>query len=124
MILTDWNLRVNAFADQPFISGDRFVHSEREGSLRFAWSKPGAPQFHHGWGTRTLTLELSTSAHRWLGSMKLYRFYRNRALLVNPNLLPWAFPAVRADALDRRLVSKKDPVSELDNRVVIRARQG
>jgi len=56
--------------------------------------------------------------------MKLYRFYRNRALLVNPNLLPWAFPAVRADALDRRLVSKKDPVSELDNRVVIRARQG
>ena len=52
--------------------------------------------------------------------MKLYRFYRDRALLVNANLLTSVFRAVLADAPDRVLASKKDPASEKDSRVAIR----
>jgi hypothetical protein len=119
-----FELRVNALADHPSTSGDRFVELRQKESLCFVWSKPGAPEFNDGWGAWTLTLELFTSVHRRLGSMKLYRFYGDRALLVNANLLTSAFPVVLADALDRTLVSKKDPASGLDNRVVIRDGQG
>jgi len=56
--------------------------------------------------------------------MKIYRFYTERPLLVNANLLTSVFPVVLADALDRALVSKKDLVSEVDGRFVIRDSQG
>ena len=118
-----FELRVSAFVDAPCTSGDRFASLKKEENC-LVWSKPGAPEFHEGCGAWTLTLDLSTSAHRRLGSMKLYRFYRDRALLVNANLLTSAFPVALADALDRTLVSKKDPASGLDNRVVIRDAQG
>ena len=119
-----FELRVNTFADQPSRGGDRCCELEQEESLYFEWSKPGPPDFRDGRAAWNLRLELSTSAHRWLGSMKIYRFYTDRPLLVNASLLTSGFPVVLADALDRALVSKKDPVSEVDNRLVIRDSQG
>jgi hypothetical protein len=106
-----FELKVNAFAHPNSTGGDTRFDLEKEESLCFEWSKPGTPECRDGRATWILTLELSTSAHRWLGSMKIYRFYTDRAILVNVNLLTSAFPAVLADALDRALVSKEPPVS-------------
>jgi len=119
-----FELRVSAFADRPSTHAGTCFELEQEESSCFEWSKPGAPEFRDGWAAWNLTLELSTSAHRWLGSMKIYRFYTERPLLVNANLLTSVFPVVLADALDRALVSKKDLVSEVDGRFVIRDSQG
>jgi hypothetical protein len=44
--------------------------------------------------------------------MKVYRFYTDRALLVDSNLLTSVFPVVLADALDRVLNSKQGGVPE------------
>jgi len=45
--------------------------------------------------------------------MKIYRFYTDRALLVDTNLLTSDFPVVLADALDRVLSSKEGMVAAL-----------
>ena len=74
-------------------------------NVHFEWNKLGTPEFRTGWGAWDLTLELSTSADRWLGSMKIYRLYSDRDLLVDTNLLTMVFPGVLADALDRGLLS-------------------
>jgi len=44
--------------------------------------------------------------------MKIYRFYADRALLVDSNLLTSIFPVVLADALDRALNAKQGGVPE------------
>jgi hypothetical protein len=44
--------------------------------------------------------------------MKIYRFYADRALLVDSNLLTSIFPVVLADALDRALNVKQTGVPE------------
>ena len=44
--------------------------------------------------------------------MKIYRFYTDRALLVDTNLLTSAFPVVLAEALDRALIPKQGVVPE------------
>jgi len=44
--------------------------------------------------------------------MKIYRFYTDRALLIDSNLLTSVFPVVLADALDRVLNSKDGGVPE------------
>jgi hypothetical protein len=43
----------------------------------------------------------------------MYRFYTDRALLVDTNLLTGLFPVVLADALDRALIPKPGIVSEV-----------
>jgi hypothetical protein len=92
-------------AEPPTI--DKRWRMRPEESKRFEWSKPGALKVRDdrpGWN---LGLELVTSSHRWLGSMTIYRFYSDRALLVDSNLLTSVFPVVLADALDRVLNSKQ-----------------
>jgi UDP-GlcNAc:undecaprenyl-phosphate GlcNAc-1-phosphate transferase len=100
-----FELRIKARADKPLAAGERRPHLGREVNVRFEWNKLGTPEFRTGWGAWDLTLELSTSADRWLGSMKIYRLYSDRDLLVDTNLLTMAFPVVLADALDRALLS-------------------
>jgi UDP-GlcNAc:undecaprenyl-phosphate/decaprenyl-phosphate GlcNAc-1-phosphate transferase len=114
-----FELRVGVFADQLSTCGDGRLELEQEERVYFEWSKAGAPEFRDGWAAWNLTLKLSTSTHRSLGSMKIYRFYTERALLVNANLLTSVFPVVLADALDRALLSKKHPVPKVDNHSVI-----
>jgi UDP-GlcNAc:undecaprenyl-phosphate GlcNAc-1-phosphate transferase len=101
-----FELRIKARADKPLAAGERRPHLGREVTLHFEWNKLGTPEFRTGWGAWDLTLELSTSADRWLGSMKIYRFYSDRDLLVDTNLLTMVFPVVLADALDRALLKE------------------
>ena len=76
------------------------------------FEKPHNPTMRDGWAAWHLTLELVTSDNQWLGSMKMYRFYTDRSLLVDTNLLTGLFPVVLADVLDRVLIPKSVIVSE------------
>jgi len=77
------------------------------------FEKPRSPKIRNGWAAWHLTLELVTTDNQWLGSMKMYRFYTDRALLVDTNLLTVLFPIVLADALDRALIPKPGAVPEV-----------
>jgi hypothetical protein len=77
------------------------------------FEKPGTEKFQNAWAAWHLTLELVTSSDQLRGSMKIYRFYSDRALLVDTNLLTLVFPVVLADALDRALITKQGVVAEV-----------
>jgi UDP-GlcNAc:undecaprenyl-phosphate/decaprenyl-phosphate GlcNAc-1-phosphate transferase len=77
------------------------------------FERPGPAKFRSGLAGWHLTLELVTAANQWRGSMKIYRFYTDRALLVDTNLLTSAFPVVLAEALDRTLIPKQDAIPEV-----------
>ena len=79
----------------------------------FHFEKPETAKFQNGWAAWHLTLELVTSTDQFLGSMKIYRFYSDRALLVDTNLLTLAFPVVLADALHRALIPKQSVIHEV-----------
>src|SRR5579864_2393530 len=79
----------------------------------FHFEKPETAKFQNGWAAWHLTLELVTSTDRFRGSLKIYRFYSDRALLVDTNLLTLVFPVVLADALDRSLASKPNVIAEI-----------
>ena len=107
-----FELSIKARAAEPTTIGDKRWRMEPEESLDFEWSKPGALKVRGDWPGWNFGLELVTSSNRWLGSMKIYRFYADRALLVDSNLLTSDFPVVLADALDRALNAKQDGVPE------------
>jgi UDP-GlcNAc:undecaprenyl-phosphate GlcNAc-1-phosphate transferase len=107
-----FELSIKAQAADPQTIGDKRWRMRPEESLDFEWSKPGALKVRDHWPGWYLGLELVTSSHRWLGSMKIYRFYADRALLADSNLLTSIFPVVLADALDRALNSKHGGVPE------------
>jgi UDP-GlcNAc:undecaprenyl-phosphate/decaprenyl-phosphate GlcNAc-1-phosphate transferase len=69
------------------------------------FEKPGAVKFRNSAAAWHLNLGLFTTANHGCGSMKIYRFYSHRALLVDTNLLTSDFPVVLADALNRTLRS-------------------
>jgi len=102
-----FELRIKVRTDKPLAAVERRLNLGREANLHFEWNKLGTSELRAGWGAWDLTLELSTSDHRWLGSMKIYRFYSDRDLLVDTNLLTVVFPVVLADALDRALRSSE-----------------
>jgi len=108
-----FELTIKAQAEEPpTIDGKRLWVRPGE-RLHFEWSKPGAPKFRDDSAAWTLGLELVTTSNRRLGSMKIYRFYTDRSLLVDANLLTSFFSVVLADALDRALTPKKGMVPEV-----------
>lgn len=108
-----FELTIKAQAEEPpTIDGKRLWVRPGE-RLHFEWSKPGAPKFRDDSAAWTLGLELVTTSNRRLGSMKIYRFYTDRSLLVDANLLTSVFSVVLADALDRALTPKKGMVPEV-----------
>jgi hypothetical protein len=107
-----FELSIQARAAEPPTIGDKRWRMRRGENLHFEWSKPGALKVRDDWPGWNLGLELVNSANRWLGSMKIYRFYADRTLLVDSNLLTSIFPVVLADALDRALNSKQGGVPE------------
>src|ERR1035437_2757447 len=111
-----FELSIKAQAEEPPTIDDKRLRVRPGERLHFEWSKPDAPEFRDGWAAWNLTLELATTANRRLGSMNIYRFYTDRSLLVDANLLPSVFPVVLADALDRALVSQTVPVPEVTTR--------
>jgi hypothetical protein len=102
-----------AFSTNDFDGFELEVKTEPGESLHFEWSKPGSAKFRDGWAAWNLGLELVTTSNRWRGSIKISRFYTDRALLVDTNLLTSVFPVVLADALDRALAAKEDMVPEV-----------
>src|SRR5208337_3387453 len=94
-----FELTIKAQAEEPpTIDGKRLWVRPGE-RLHFEWSKPGAPKFRDDSAAWTLGLELVTTSNRRLGSMKIYRFYTDRSLLVDANLLTSVFSVVLAEAL-------------------------
>jgi UDP-GlcNAc:undecaprenyl-phosphate GlcNAc-1-phosphate transferase len=118
-----FELSIKAQAEEPPTIDDKRLRVRPGERLHFEWSKPDAPEFRDSWAAWDLTLELATTANRRLGSMKIYRFYTDRSLLVDANLLTSVFPVVLADALDRALVSQTVPVPEVTTRTDFEAAQ-
>ena len=105
-----FELKVDA-ESQPAISAETHAGGSTGTMLHF--EKLHNTKIRNGWSAWHLTQELVTSDNRWLGSMKMYRFYTDRALLVDTNLLTGLFPVVLADALDRALIPKPGVVSDV-----------
>ena len=104
-----FDLEVKAEAEEPPTIGDKRLRVRAGEGSNFEWSKPGAPKFRDGWPAWNLDLKLVTTTGRSRGSMKVYRFYTDRTLLMDTNLLISVFPVVLADALDRA-AAKEDVV--------------
>lgn len=85
---------------------------------RFEWNKSIPPKFQKSWGAWYLTLALISADDYWLGSIKIYRYYTDRPLLVDMNLLISEFPVVLADALRRAQLAKKDTVPEVGSEFI------
>ncbi len=107
-----FELSVKAQVEEHPTVGDTGLRVASKESLHFEWKKPGPSKFRNNSGAWHLTLELMTSS-RWHGSIRIYRLYSNRALLVDTNLLTSVFPVVLADAVERVLASKESAVPEV-----------
>jgi len=108
-----FELSVKAQLEEHPVVGDTGLRVGPKESLHFEWKKPGASKSLSNWGAWHLTLELMTSQSRWHGSIRIYRLYTNRALLVDTNLLTSVFPVVLADAVERVLASNEGAVPEV-----------
>ena len=108
-----FELSFEAEGDEPPSGSDTRLKARSGKILHF--EKPGVPKFRDAWAAWHLTLGLVTTTNQRRGSMKIYRFYSDRALLVDTNLLTTVFPVVLADALDRALIPKQNVVSEVTN---------
>jgi len=75
----------------------------RRGPLLFRWHKAGVPKTREGSAVWTIALNLVSSANRRLGTLTVHRFYCERDLQVDVNLLTAAFPTALADAIERTL---------------------
>lgn len=108
-----FELSVKAQLEEHPTVGDTGFRVGPKENLHFEWKKPGGSKFRSHWGAWHLTLELMTTRSRWHGSIRIYRLYTNRALLVDTNLLTSVFPVVLADAVERVLASKEGAVPEV-----------
>ena len=87
-----FELSVKAQGEEHPTVGDTELRVVPKESLHFEWKKPGASKFQSNWGAWHPILELMTTNSRWHGSIRIYRLYSNRALLVDTNLLTSVFP--------------------------------
>lgn len=79
--------------------------------LRFRWEKATSAKIRESWPAWKLSLDLHTSANQPRGSINIYRFYTERTVQLDINLLTSLFPVALADALDRVLLSTPEPVN-------------
>jgi hypothetical protein len=107
-----FELRVKAQLEELPTVGDTGLRVAPKESLHFEWKKPDPSKFRSNWGAWHLTLELTTT-NGWHGSIRIYRLYSNRALLVDTNLLTSVFPVVLAGAVERVLASKEGAAPEV-----------
>ncbi|HEX3320292.1 MAG TPA: MraY family glycosyltransferase [Terriglobales bacterium] len=96
----DWfELSIHVLPGERFDAG--LVHVLPDNHLRFAWTKPGASARRQVVPAWTVSLELVTTTNQRRGSMSICRFYTQRNLQLDVNLLTSVFPCALADALDR-----------------------
>jgi UDP-GlcNAc:undecaprenyl-phosphate GlcNAc-1-phosphate transferase len=79
--------------------------------LRFRWDKATTPKIRDSWPAWKLSLDLHTTANQHRGSINVYRFYTERTVQLDINLLTSVFPVALADALDRVLAASAEPVN-------------
>jgi UDP-GlcNAc:undecaprenyl-phosphate/decaprenyl-phosphate GlcNAc-1-phosphate transferase len=79
--------------------------------LRFRWDKAANVKIRESWPAWKLSLDLHTSANQHRGSINIYRFYTERTVQLDINLLTSFFPVALADALDRVLAPNTEPVN-------------
>jgi UDP-GlcNAc:undecaprenyl-phosphate GlcNAc-1-phosphate transferase len=96
----DWfELNIRLLPGEHFDGG--LVHVLPDNHLRFTWTKPGIPVQRQAVAAWTVGLELVTTTNHRRGSMNICRFYTQRDLQLDVNLLTSIFPVALADALDR-----------------------
>ena len=70
-------------------------------TANLTWSKPRTELLLDKWSSWKLNLDLVTTNNRRRGTLEIYRYYNERPLMLDINLLTSVFPVVLADALDR-----------------------
>ena len=91
--------------------------------LRFRWDKAVNVKIRESWPTWMLSLDLHTSSNQYRGSINVFRFYTERTVQLDINLLISVFPVALADALDRVLAASPAPVNVPTDRVHVMAAQ-
>jgi hypothetical protein len=81
-------------------------------SLR--WTKPGSSLVREPGNAWSLTLDLVSSSYRSCGSLSVYRFYSERDLQLDINLLTSTFRVALANALERSLVQPAEVIPILE----------
>ena len=94
-----FELNIRVLPGEHFDGG--LVHVLPDNHLRFAWTKPGGTTQRQAVAAWTVGLELVTTANQRRGSMNICRFYTQRDLQLDVNLLTSICPVALADALDR-----------------------
>ena len=96
----DWfELNIQVLPGERFDAG--LVHVLPDNHLRFTWTKAGISARRQVVPAWTVSLELVTTTNQRRGSMNICRFYTQRNLQLDVNLLTSIFPVALADALDR-----------------------
>ena len=91
--------------------------------LRFRWDKAVNRKIRESWPGWKLSLDLYTSANQHRGSINIFRFYTERTVQLDINLLTSVFPMALADALDRVLAASPALVDIPTDRVHVMAAQ-
>jgi UDP-GlcNAc:undecaprenyl-phosphate/decaprenyl-phosphate GlcNAc-1-phosphate transferase len=103
----DLTARLLPGEDQPPASMTNSL-SESSDFISFRWDKAGSTKLRENWPAWKLSLDLQTSNNHSRGSINIYRFYTERAVQLDINLLTSLFPVALADALDRVLGSNPE----------------
>ncbi len=121
-----FELKLELLPGEPVPFDPAQISGVRHSALSFRWSKPGVSQAHDGSQVWTVALNLVSSANRSRGVLLVHRFYSQRDLQVDINLLTAAFPTALADALDRTLAHSAQviPLPEQDTSLITAAQAG
>jgi len=97
-----FHLRFKLFPGESYPAGVIDSGAQRRGEVPFHWYKARSSSLD-GLAAWTLSLDLISSLSRRRGVLIVHRFYSQRDLQLDINLLTSAFPVALADALDRAL---------------------
>jgi UDP-GlcNAc:undecaprenyl-phosphate GlcNAc-1-phosphate transferase len=121
-----FELKLDLLPGEPVPFDPAQTSGVRHSALSFRWSKPGVSKAHDGSQVWTVALNLVSSANRSRGILLVHRFYSQRDLQVDINLLTAAFPTALAGALDRTLAHSAQviPLPEQDTSLITAAQAG
>ena len=98
-----FELRPELLPGEPVLFDPAEPSGTRRTGLLFRWNKAGVPKMLEGSAVWTIALNLVSSADRRRGTLTVHRFYCERDLQVDVNLLTAGFPTALADAIERTL---------------------
>jgi UDP-GlcNAc:undecaprenyl-phosphate/decaprenyl-phosphate GlcNAc-1-phosphate transferase len=89
--------------------------AQRRSEVSLHWGKTRSSSPLEGLAIWTLSLDLVSSSNRRRGVLAVHRFYSQRGLQLDINLLTSAFPIALADALDRTLQYNVQVIPRVDH---------